>query len=131
MADGESAVPGERRDRGELGHTDLTPVKAKRPVRGDGEADETGVADDDELLTDDAHQSDAPNAEEREAARGAEPRGDGGAPAAARAPPNPSAQKTDQSGPAVSMRDEIPVLRGYQVVGSAIPRTEPLCCVLQ
>ena len=62
MADGESAVPGERRDRGELGHTDLTPVKAKRPVRGDGEADETGVADDDELLTDDAHQSDAPNA---------------------------------------------------------------------
>ena len=38
MADGESAVPGERRDRGELGHTDLTPVKAKRPFRGDGEA---------------------------------------------------------------------------------------------
>ena len=49
MADEESAAPGERRDRGELGHTDLTPVKSKRPVRADDEADGTGVADGDEL----------------------------------------------------------------------------------
>ena len=131
MADEESAAPGERRDRGELGHTDLIPVKSKRPVRADDEADGTGVADGDELLTDDAHQSDAPDAEEREAVRGAEPPGDGGAPAAARAPPISSGQKTDQNGTAVGNRDETPVLRGYQVVGSAIPRTEPLCCVLQ
>ena len=98
MASGESAVPGERRDRDELGRTDLTPVKSKRPVRADDEADGTGVADDDELLTDDARQSDAPDAEEREAARGAEPPGDGGAPAAARAPPISSGQKSDQNG---------------------------------
>ena len=55
MASGESAVPGERRDRGDLGRTDLTPVKSKRLVRADSKADGAGVADDDELLTADDH----------------------------------------------------------------------------
>ena len=55
MASGESAVPGERRDRDELGRTDLTPVKSMRPVRADSKADGAGVADDDELLTADDH----------------------------------------------------------------------------
>ena len=55
MASGESAVPGERRDRDELGRTDLTPIKSKRLVRADSKADGTGVADDDEMLTADDH----------------------------------------------------------------------------
>ena len=55
MASGESAVLGERRDRDELGRTDLTPVKSMRPVRADSKADGAGVADDDELLTADDH----------------------------------------------------------------------------
>ena len=55
MGDGESTVPEERRDRDDLGRTDLTPVKSKRLVRADSKADGTGVADDDELPTADDH----------------------------------------------------------------------------
>ena len=55
MGDGESTVPEERRDRDDLGRTDLTPVKSKRLVRADSKADGAGVADDDELLTADDH----------------------------------------------------------------------------
>ena len=55
MGDGESTVPEERRDRDDLGRTDLTPVKSKRLVRADSKADGTDVADDDALLTADDH----------------------------------------------------------------------------
>ena len=55
MGDGESTIPEERRDRGDLGRTDLTLVKSKRLFRADSKADGTGVADDDELLTADDH----------------------------------------------------------------------------